>query len=102
MTANEMPSTRGARQYKKLLSAVRIGAIIGGTIAALGLLDTILDSSFSPPATVWRKVAFNTTLLVGWAMIAWIAYRGTRRNLAPPEWVVLGIVALVWVAILLL
>jgi uncharacterized membrane protein YcjF (UPF0283 family) len=102
MAVHEMPPTRGARQYKKLLGAAWIGAIIGGTIAALGLLDTVLDSSFSPPATVWRKGALNTTLLVGWAIIAWIAYRGTRRNLAPPEWVVLGVVVLVWVAILLL
>jgi hypothetical protein len=96
-----MPPTRGAQRYKKLLGIVWIGAIVGITLTASSLLETIIDAPFNPPELVRRRSAKYVLVLCGWGIAAWIAHRGTRRNLAPPEWVLAVIVLLMWAALLL-
>lgn len=101
MTAREMPPTRGAELYKKLLGILWIGAIVGITLTANSLLGTIIDAPFNPPELVRRRSAKYMILLFGWCIAIWIAHRGTRRNIAPPEWSLITLVLLAWAALLL-
>jgi hypothetical protein len=101
MEAREMPPTRGAQRYKKLLAIGWVGAIVGITLTASSLLDTIIDAPFNPPELVRRRSAKYVLVLCGWGIVAWIAHRGTRRNLAPPEWLLAVLVLLIWAALLL-
>lgn len=101
MKAREMPPTRGAELYKKLLGILWIGAIVGITLTANSLLGTIIDAPFNPPELVRRRSAKYVLILCGWGIAVWIAHRGTRRNLAPPEWSLVVLVLLAWAALLL-
>lgn len=101
MKAREMPPTRGAELYKKLLGVLWIGAIVGIALTANSLLSTIIDAPFNPPELVRRRSAKYVVVLCGWGIAVWIAHRGTRRNLAPPEWSLIALVLLAWAALLL-
>lgn len=96
-----MPPSTGARRYKQILAIVWIGAIIGTTLSVSAMIDAITDAPFVAAEQVRTRVAKQAVLLCGWAIMAWIAHRGTRHNLAPPEWLVLVLVLLIWVGILL-
>ena len=65
------------------------------------MIDAITDARFVAAERLWTRVAKHAVLLCGWGIMAWIAYRGTQRNLAPPEWLVLVLAILIWVGILL-
>jgi hypothetical protein len=86
MMAREMPATRKAELFKKLLGVLWIASIVGLTLSGSGLLDTLVDAPFNPPDLVRRRSLKYTLMIVGWCLIAWLSHRGTRRNLAPPEW----------------
>jgi hypothetical protein len=86
MMAREMPATRKAELYKKLLGVTWIASIVGLTLTGSGLLETLVDAPFNPPEVVWRRSLKYAGMIFGWCIIAWVSHRGTRRNLAPPEW----------------
>lgn len=86
----ELPPTAGGRRYKKLLSFIWIAAIAGITLSARTMLYAILDAPFVPAGRLWRTVAKPALFICGGGIMLWIAYRGTRRNLAPPEWLFAG------------
>ena len=65
------------------------------------MLNAILDASFIPAERLWRTVAKQALFICGGAIMLWIAHQGTRRNLAPPDWVVLVVVLLQMLAGLL-
>lgn len=96
-----MPPTVGARRYKKILSAVWVAAIVGITLSSTALVDAFTDAPFVWTERLRNRVAKQTLMLCGWAIMGWIAHRGTRRNLAPPEWLILVLVLLVSVGVLL-
>jgi len=96
-----MPPTRGVQRYQKLLGVVSVGSIVGITLSVSAILGILFDGPFVESARAWKELVKNGVMLCGWCIIAWIAHRGRRHNLAPPEWLVLGVALLVWVVILL-
>lgn len=100
MAVKELPPTRGAKRYKKLLTVVWIGGTAGITLAASSLLETIIEAPFNPPEMVWRRSTRNVIMIVGWSIMMWIAHRATRHNQAPPEWLVFGLTLLILAAVL--
>ncbi|HEY0150566.1 MAG TPA: hypothetical protein VGB92_01130 [Longimicrobium sp.] len=101
MSVREMPRSAGAGRYKQLLAIIWIAAIVGITLSARAMLDAILDAPFVPAERLWRSVAKQALFICGGAIMLWIAHRGTSRNLAPPEWLLLVLVLLQSLAILL-
>jgi hypothetical protein len=84
-----------------LLAIVGIGAIIGISLSVRAMADAITDARLTAADLLWTRVVKHGVLLCGWVTMAWIAYRGTQRNLAPPEWLVLVLAILIWVGVLL-
>lgn len=101
MAVREMPPTRGAQRYKKVLGFVWVGSIVGITLAVSAILSVVFDIPFEDPARAWRALARDCAMLCACGISAWISHRGTRHNLAPPEWLIAVVVLLVWVMILL-
>jgi hypothetical protein len=101
MVAREMPPTKGARWYRKLLGVLWIASIAGITIALSSLAGNLMDAGLYPSRLEWKGTAANGLMLVGWSMICWLSYRGSRHNLAPPEWAIGIAVGLGWVLLLL-
>ena len=101
MGAKELPATEGARKYKKLLSLLAVLSIGSIAISMNSLIGHLVDLSLEPTRRTWISVAVNLALILGGGGILWIARRGGRHNLAPPEWAVLALVLLSWVVIFL-
>ena len=101
MSVREMPPTRGAERYKKVLGFVWVGSIVGITLAVSAILSIAFDIPFEDPARAWRGLARNYAMLSACGISAWISHRGTRHNLAPSEWLIAVVVLLAWAAILL-
>lgn len=88
--AREMPPTRKTEIFKKLLGVLWVASIVGITLSASALVDTLANaSSLDPPDLVWRRSLKDIMIICECGIIAWAAHRGTTRNLAPPEWLVL-------------
>ncbi len=85
----EMPATRGAERFKKLLGILWIASIIGLTLSVSGLFETLLEATYDPAYVLRRRVLKYTLMICESCIIAWISYRGTRRNIAPSEWLIL-------------
>ena len=93
MTAQEIPTTRGGTNFRRLLWIVGAAAIVGITDQARLLFWMAL----SGPDSVSREPATTVLMLVGWVLMGWCALRGVRDNRMPPAWAVVAIVLLVWV-----
>ena len=96
-----LPDTPRARVFRKLLSVLWVASIAGVTLVLNTLLGSLMDVGFRPARLQLGMLAFNATVLCGWGLIGWVAYRGSRRGLAPPAWAYVGVIALMWGAILL-
>lgn len=98
--ARELPATPGARKFKALLAVLWIASIAGLALTGHDLIGTAMSAGVQPQWP-WRRLAAGIVMIAGWGLVAWISYRGTRRNLAPPTWSILLVVALQWAVILL-
>ena len=101
MAAREMPATKGARRYRKLLGILWIASISGITLTLSRLADNLMDAGLNPLRLEWTPAAVNGLVLVAWAMMCWLSYRGSRHNLAPPTWAIGVAVGIGWAAMLL-
>ncbi|HEX8430874.1 MAG TPA: hypothetical protein VF625_06280 [Longimicrobium sp.] len=101
MFGREMPRTRGAEKYRKLLGILRIAAGIGVLISVYALYSMTSEVGFNLARLDGREVAVEGTILLGWTVVAWIADRGIRHNIIVPEWVILVGVLLGWVVLFL-
>jgi hypothetical protein len=101
MAAREMPPTKGARWYRKPLGILWIASISGITLALSRLAGNLLDAGLDSLRLDCKRSALNGLMLVGWSMICWLSYRGSRHNLAPPTWAIGIAVGLAWALLLL-
>lgn len=101
MTMQQMPDTRGARFYRKLLTALWVASIAGITLTLNDVAGKLMDVGLDPARLEARMLAFHAVILVNWAVICWTSYRGSRRNLAPPPWAYVAVTAGMWTAIIL-
>jgi hypothetical protein len=99
--AQEMPPTKGARRYRKLLSILWIASIGGITLTLSRLVDNLMDAGLNPVRLDWKVAAVNGLVLAAWGMVCWLSYRGSRHNLMPPTWATGIAVGLGWAAMLL-
>lgn len=98
---NVLPHTRGARFYRKLLTVLWVASITGITLTLNDLAGKLMDVGLEPARLEARMLAFNMVILANWAVICWTSYRGSRRNLAPPQWAYVAVVVGMWAAIIL-
>jgi hypothetical protein len=101
MSPRQLPPTRGAERFKKLLAVLAVASIAFMTLAVNRLVSELIDLSLQPTREGWIDAAMDVAQIAGAGVILWIAYRGRRHNLAPPEWAMLAVVLLSWAAILL-
>jgi hypothetical protein len=101
MTNQLLPDTRRGRSYRKLLEIAYVASIAGITLTLRDLIAALLNARFNPGGLPAELLAFSGVLLVGWGLVGWMAYRGSRRGLAPPTWSYAVVVGLSWAAILL-
>ena len=101
MPCSDIPHTRRGRAFAALLAGLWIASIAGLALTLGSFGSRLMDVGFHPGALGWRIAAIHAICLAAWAVIAWVARRGTRRNQVPPAWSILTLVGLVWAAILL-
>src|SRR5690242_1964118 len=101
MIMAEIPQNARGRALRTLLSVAWVASISGITLGLSGLWSLLMDVGFHPSQLRLKPVAVEGLALAAWGVITWVAWRGARRNLAPPAWSILTVVALVWAAILL-
>ena len=88
INAREMPPTKKARRYRKFLGILWIASISGITLTLSRLADNLMDAGLHPSLLDWKASAVNGLVLATWSVICWLSYRGSRRNVAPPEWAI--------------
>jgi hypothetical protein len=101
MAAREMPRTEKARRYRKFLGILWIASISGITLALSDLANNLMDAGLYPSLLDWKPTVLNGLVLATWSVICWLSYRGSRRNVAPPEWGI-GIAGVLGLAAMLL
>ncbi len=88
MAAQEMPPTEKARRYRKFLGILWIASISGITLALSSLAGNLMDAGLYPSLLDWKATTVNGLGLATWSVICWVSYRGSRHNVAPPEWAI--------------
>lgn len=83
-----------------LLAGLWIASIVGAALTLGSLVSRLMDVGFRPNDLGWKVAAIYGICLTGWALIGWTSRPGPHRNHAPPSWVILAIVGLVWAALL--
>ncbi|HET7463011.1 MAG TPA: hypothetical protein VFJ82_17290 [Longimicrobium sp.] len=96
-----MPPTQGGRLYRKILGVVWVLSIAGITLTLSSLASALMNAGLSPAQLGAKVLLLNSVLLAGGALMSWMAYRGNRRNLVPPTWGIVTLVALVWAGLLI-
>lgn len=97
----DLPSTPGAQLYRKILGVVWVISISGITLTLAGFVSALMDVGFNPAGIGLKEYGLTAILLLGSSLMCWMAYRGNRRNLMPPTWGMVTLVALVWAGLLL-
>jgi hypothetical protein len=100
MMTREMPQTRRAGLYRKILGAVWVVAISSITLTLARMASELMDVGLDPVHLDAKKTIINVLLLIGAGLMGWIGWRGSRRNLMPPAWGMVTLVAIVWAALL--
>jgi hypothetical protein len=100
MHLRELPQTRRAQLYRKLLGVTYVMAISGMTLVLSGVMGDLMDVGFDTGRLDPKQAVVNMILLAGSGLMRWMSYRGNRRNLVPPAWGLVAITALAWVALL--
>jgi hypothetical protein len=88
MATREMPPTKKARRYRKFLGILWISSISGITLTLSRLADNLMDAGFYPSLLDWKATEVNGLVLATWGVICWLSHRGSRHNVAPPEWAI--------------
>jgi hypothetical protein len=60
----------------------------GITLSLSSLAGNLMDAGFHPSLLDWKATAVNGLVLATWGVICWLSHRGSRRNVAPPEWAI--------------
>jgi hypothetical protein len=96
----EIPLTPRARLYRKILGVTWVMSISAITLVLSSVASALMDAGFDPGRVAGKVILLNGLLLLGGGLMCWMSYRGSRRNLMPPAWGMVTLVALVWTAIL--
>ena len=97
----ELPPTSRAQLYRKILGVVWVMSISGITLTLSSFVSALMDVGFDLAQFAWNESLLTAILLLTWSLVCWFAYRGNRRNLMPPTWGIVVVVALMWAGLLL-
>lgn len=101
MSGVESRSTRWFRYFKALLAALSIAAIVGIAFSLSDIVDAVLDVGLVTRSLDMKRLVLDCITVLAWTLMLWIGVRAFRRNLMPPTWSILLVVALGWAGILI-
>jgi hypothetical protein len=71
-----------------MLSVLWITSIGSITLTLRSFANDLMDAGFYPSLLDWKATAVNGLVLATWGVICWLSHRGSRHNVAPPEWAI--------------
>jgi hypothetical protein len=96
VSTNLIPDTKGGRAYRRIL-------LVAGVFSVIGIADqlrALFWMALIGPSPGRHGPVQPVILLVGWALICWIAVRAVRTNALPPRWAAFSLPLLLWAYLL--